>query len=108
MSFEIKPGSDTIPITIDGQVAEIPLNHQFRVFESLEPNQVYALASQASRGEWIDNNTLLVKSINLGEVVGFHGEIEFRVVFSKNEIDVTSKYVVTGQETTYHGKRTDA
>ena len=105
MSFEIQPGSNTILVNINRQVVDIGSDHQFRIVGQSEPDQVNMLAPTALRGEWINGNTLLIKSIKLGEVVGFWGEIDYLVIFSTDEINLTGKYVVSGQEVTYHGKQ---
>ncbi len=102
LAFEIKPGADTITPIADGlaQDPAIGMDHQFRVQQPVDP-----FAPVAMRGEWLNSSTLLIRHIALGELMGLANDIEFRIVFSPDEINLTSKYMVTGEEIKIHGVR---
>ncbi len=104
IAFEIKPGAETMTLFGNGQPGEPPvgMDHQYRIF-----NQADLFAPIAVRGAWLDGSTLLVREIFLGELVGLHNDITFRVVFSPDEINVTSTYTLTGEQIKIHGVRVE-
>ncbi len=98
ISFEIKRDADTLPVTLNGQAVDpaIGLDNLYRIQKGTD-----LYSPLAMRGAWQDQNTLLVQMVYLGEL----GDVNMRIVFSADELNVTGNDVATNQEIQMHGKR---
>jgi CubicO group peptidase (beta-lactamase class C family) len=98
ISFDMKPGADTISVTINGQAVDprVGLDNLYRIQKGTD-----VFAPEAMRGYWQNDSTLFVQLIYLGEL----NDSEVQVDFSAAEVSLIVKGIVNGQEIKLHGKR---
>jgi hypothetical protein len=98
ISFDIQPGADTTTITINRQAFDPPvgLDNLYRIQAGAD-----IFAPNGMRGYWENDHRLNVQLINLGEI----NDIVIGVEFYPDELTITVKNVVTGQEIKLRGKQ---
>ena len=98
ISFAMQRDFDTMTATLNGQVVDPPigLDNTYRIQKGGD-----VFAPLAFRGNWVNDATLNINLIYLGEL----GDIELQAVFSADELNMTGKDVVNGQVINFHGKK---